>query len=192
MRPRPESAQEPPVSATDLLSPGQGIPFLSELLEITGNPTVTANSLSQPAQRSIGVSNEPEGLRQDIVHQDVCMLCLSLDVEAHEDSETCIATQLRTFCHTCEGHHCWRSSRFCGKASRLPENEASRCAFCFSYGIDTFPKSAWCLETQHKRGYQCTRELHFCFDDAKDGCTSCSKTCHQDNSSPLCEFQSRA
>ena len=37
----------------------------------------------------------------------------------------------------------------------------------------------------------CTRFVHVCREDSRLGCQACSKTCHRDNASPLCEFQGR-
>ena len=37
----------------------------------------------------------------------------------------------------------------------------------------------------------CTRFVHVCLEDSRLGCQACSKTCHRDNTSDLCEFQGR-
>ena len=40
--------------------------------------------------------------------------------------------------------------------------------------------------------WHCTQSKHLCPEDNVAGCSSCSKTCHKDNSSALCPFYNRA
>jgi hypothetical protein len=106
-----------------------------------------------------------------------CEFCLSFGEIVAAGSPECSGFQRRHGCHSCGRNRCWNFSPTC-LGSRDDSVNAQSAGFASADSSLAPPGT--CLQYSHR-----------CCEDRDDGCQSCMKTCHRDNTSPLCPYFGR-